>query len=57
MTVRDLGEMADELSDLAGFRNMLVHVYWRLDIDTVYNTLQEALSTLKELILAQQKDF
>jgi uncharacterized protein YutE (UPF0331/DUF86 family) len=28
-------EIAEELSDLVGFRNVLVHIYWQLDIDQV----------------------
>lgn len=41
-------EMAEELSELAGFRNVLVHIYWRLDIDQVYRMLQTKLNVLKE---------
>src|SRR5574341_519913 len=32
-------ELADELSDLAGFRNVLVHIYWGLNLDEVYAVL------------------
>lgn len=33
-------ELARELSDLAGFRNVLFHIYWGLDMETVYQILQ-----------------
>jgi uncharacterized protein YutE (UPF0331/DUF86 family) len=50
-------KMADKLSDLAAFRNMLVHVYWRLDIDTVYDILQEDLGTLREFARVVKETF
>lgn len=40
-------KLAEELSDLAGFRNVLVHIYWQLDLDQVYGILQNDLETLK----------
>ena len=40
-------ELAAELSDLAGFRNVLVHVYWDLNLDEIYGILQNDLKTLK----------
>ncbi len=43
-------ELADELSDLAGFRNVLVHIYWGLNLDEVYGVLQNDLSTLKKFM-------
>jgi len=39
-------ELADELSDLAGFRNVLVHIYWGLNLEEVYAVLQNDLKTL-----------
>jgi uncharacterized protein YutE (UPF0331/DUF86 family) len=33
-------DLARELSDLAGFRNVLVHIYWGLDMEMVYHILQ-----------------
>lgn len=41
--------LAEELSDLAGFRNVLVHIYWQLDLNQVYGVLQNDLKTLKIL--------
>lgn len=43
-------ELADELSDLAGFRNVLVHIYWGLNLDEVYDVLQNDFGTLREFI-------
>jgi uncharacterized protein YutE (UPF0331/DUF86 family) len=43
-------ELAEELSDLAGFRNGLVHIYWQLDLDQVYSILQNDLETLKSFL-------
>lgn len=40
-------ELAGELSDLAGFRNVLVHIYWDLDLDVIYSVLQNDLKTLR----------
>ena len=40
--------LSDKLSDLGGLRNVLVHIYWRLDIDAVYEVLQHDLGVLKE---------
>ena len=39
-------EIASELQDLAGFRNVIVHIYWRLDLDRVH----EILKTKHEII-------
>jgi uncharacterized protein YutE (UPF0331/DUF86 family) len=39
--------LASDLSDLAGFRNVLVHIYWDLNLDEIYNILQNDLKTLR----------
>lgn len=41
-------DLANNLSDLAGFRNMLVHIYWSLDLNKVYSILQNDIGFLKE---------
>lgn len=41
-------QLCESMSDLAGLRNVLVHIYWRLDLDEIYNVLQNDLDTLKE---------
>lgn len=43
-------KLAEELSGLAGFRNVLVHIYWQLDLDQVYGILQNDLETLKSFL-------
>ncbi len=43
-------ELANELSDMAGFRNVLVHIYWGLNLDEVYGVLQNDLSVLKDFM-------
>jgi uncharacterized protein YutE (UPF0331/DUF86 family) len=43
----DLGQ---SLSDLARFRNVITHVYWRIDLRRVYDTLQKDLSNAKEYL-------
>ena len=39
-------ELADRMADLAGFRNVLVHIYWRLDLQRVYEVLQQERQTV-----------
>lgn len=48
-------KLAEELSDLAGFRNVLVHIYWQLDLDQVYGILQNDLETLKSFLQEVKK--
>lgn len=40
--------LSRDLAELAGFRNVLVHLYWKLDLDEVYKVLQNDLPTFKE---------
>ncbi len=40
--------LADDLSNLAGFRNVLVHMYWGLDLEAVYGILKSGLSSVRE---------
>ncbi|MGB4051602.1 MAG: DUF86 domain-containing protein [Methanoculleus sp.] len=39
--------LVPDLSDLAGFRNVLVHIYWDLDLEQVYAILHQDLGVLK----------
>ncbi|KAF5044812.1 MAG: DUF86 domain-containing protein [Methanoculleus sp.] len=39
--------LARDLANLAGFRNVLVHIYWNLDLKMVYAILQHDLAILK----------
>lgn len=41
-------DLGDQLSALAGFRNVLVHLYWKLDLEEVYKIIQEDIPSLKE---------
>lgn len=46
-------DLANDLSDLAGFRNVLVHIYWELDLDVIYGILRndlEVLVTFKKIV-------
>lgn len=46
---QDLGK---NLQRMARFRNMLVHVYWKVDYDQVYHILQDHLGDLRAFIRA-----
>jgi uncharacterized protein YutE (UPF0331/DUF86 family) len=39
-------DLGDELGDLAGFRNVLVHIYAHLNLKEVYTILQDDLRTV-----------
>ncbi len=41
-------ELSKKLAELAGFRNVLVHIYWRLDIHEVYDVPMKDLEVIKE---------
>ena len=41
-------ELGEELADLAGFRNVLVHIYWRIHLQRVYEILQSGLTPLRQ---------
>lgn len=40
-------DFAGELTNMARFRNRLVHVYWEVDIERVYNIIQTKLDDLE----------
>ena len=40
-------DLAVELSDLAGLRNVLVHIYGQLNLDEIYSILQNDLVTMR----------
>lgn len=40
--------LCESMSELAGFRNVLVHIYWKLDMDAIYGILQNDLETMKK---------
>lgn len=43
-------DLATELSDLTGFRNVLAHAYWRINVEEVYNVLKNDLGHLKKFL-------
>lgn len=48
-----------QLSELAGFRNVLVHLYCRLNLDEVYGVLQDDLPVVnryRDLVRAMLRD-
>ena len=45
-------ELSQNLQQMARFRNMLVHVYWKVDYDRVYAILQSHLGDLRAFIRA-----
>ncbi|WP_456366802.1 type VII toxin-antitoxin system HepT family RNase toxin [Thermococcus sp.] len=50
----DLGvierELGERLSEMAKFRNLLVHQYWRVDDERVFRIMKEDISDLEEFI-------
>jgi uncharacterized protein YutE (UPF0331/DUF86 family) len=40
--------LAERLQQMARFRNLLVHMYWRIDYERVYQILQNDLGDLRE---------
>ncbi len=40
-------ELIDQMTDMARFRNLLVHVYWAIDHEKVYDSLRDRLATLE----------
>ena len=52
-------DLGVRLSDLAGFRNVLVHLYCRLNLDEVYGVLQDDLPVVnryRDLVRAMLRD-
>lgn len=50
-------DLAAKLSDLAAFRNALVHAYWRIDMKGVYNVLQNDLKHPKRFLATVRGKF
>ncbi|HOV79686.1 MAG TPA: DUF86 domain-containing protein [Bacillota bacterium] len=42
------GSFAEELANMALFRNRLVHVYWEVDTKRVYNIIQKRLGDFED---------
>jgi uncharacterized protein YutE (UPF0331/DUF86 family) len=45
-------DLSQSLQEMARFRNMLVHVYWKIDYRRVYQILQAHLGDLRAFIQA-----
>lgn len=41
-------ELSEELKKMARFRNMLVHMYWKVDYEIVFDILQKNLGHLRQ---------
>jgi len=44
------GEIEESLLQMARFRNLLVHVYWRIDYGRVYDVLARDLGDLRAFV-------
>lgn len=45
-----LPDLASRLQQMARFRNLLVHVYWRIDYGRVYDVLEHDLGDLRAFV-------
>jgi uncharacterized protein YutE (UPF0331/DUF86 family) len=43
-------DFAEELTNMAKFRNRLVHLYWEVDDAQLYDILQHRLSNFKKFL-------
>ena len=43
-------ELSKKLSNMAKFRNLLVHLYWKIDNERLYEILQKELGDFEEFI-------
>ena len=41
---------ADGMADLARFRNLLVHLYWKIDHKSIHKKMKKRISTLKRYL-------
>lgn len=48
-------ELSERLASMAKFRNMLVHIYWEIDDETVFNIIKKNLEDLDEFLEAVNK--
>jgi uncharacterized protein YutE (UPF0331/DUF86 family) len=47
--------LCSQLSELVGFRNLAIHIYWRVDFEEVYSVLQESVNIFKKFAKAIKK--
>lgn len=43
-------ELANQMQDMARFRNLLVHLYWTIDHERVFNTLPNRIAILEQFV-------
>jgi uncharacterized protein YutE (UPF0331/DUF86 family) len=43
-------KLAEEMADLARFRNLLVHLYWKIDHQSIHRKMNKRISTLRKFI-------
>lgn len=41
-------ELAEKMADLARFRNLLVHLYWKIDHKNIHRKIKSRISTLRK---------
>ena len=46
------GELAEELKKMARFRNLLVHMYWKMDYEIIFDIIQGDLQQLQQFAKA-----
>lgn len=44
------GELSEKLINMAKFRNLLVHLYWKVDDEKIYEILQSELDDFEDFI-------
>jgi uncharacterized protein YutE (UPF0331/DUF86 family) len=49
--------LKERLVAMVGFRNLAIHVYWKIDPDELYKILQSGLSDIEEFALVAAKIF
>ncbi|RLE07299.1 MAG: DUF86 domain-containing protein, partial [Candidatus Aminicenantes bacterium] len=48
-------ELVEKLKKMAKFRNLLVHLYWKVDNQRVFNIIQKDINDIKLFLLAIKK--
>ena len=41
-------DLAEKMADMARFRNLLVHLYWRIDHEKIYESMEARIETLEK---------
>lgn len=48
-------DLAERLSELVGLRDILVHLYWRVDLERVFKILHKGTDPLGEFLRVSKK--